>query len=34
MKPPYARINPYDGTKTPYSASQFPGTEISAASLK
>lgn len=33
MKPPYARINPYDGTKTPYSALQFPGTEISVPAL-
>lgn len=34
MKPPYSKINPYDGTKTPYSASQYPSQEVSVAGLK
>jgi len=34
MKPPFARINPYDGTKTPHTISQFPSSEVSAPGIK
>lgn len=34
MKPPYSRINPYDGTKTPFSASHYPTPEVNVPGLK